>query len=123
MAVGFDAIPFDVFVSDQADLPYPVQDDDGIEHYTATLLMDSTVHVDALKALLSKITIFPALGGGGLIVVERGAGSKSLIIPRYSGTTHTETAILTSISARLHSYLSNHWTVEAEWVLTTGADM
>lgn len=122
MAVGFNAILFDVVVDDSASLPYVVADEDGIERYTASLIMDSKVHVDALNALLSKVTIFPALGGGGLIVVERGFGSGTFIYPGYGGTTVTTTAILVSFAARSHAVLSNHWTVDAEWVMTTGAD-
>ena len=123
MAVGFNAVPFDVRVDDAASLPYPIQDDDGIETYTASLIVASKTNVDALKALKSTVTILPALAGGGLVVVEHGAGAKTLIFPRYSGVEQTETAILTAISARMHAVLSDHWSVDATRVIITSGDI
>lgn len=122
MAVGFGSVLFNVVVDDSASLPYPISDDDGIQRYTASLIMDSKTHVDSLNALLSKITILPALGGGGLLVVERGSGVATLIYPGYGGTTVSASAILVSFAARSHAVLPDHWTVEAEWVLATGAE-
>lgn len=94
MAASFDSHAFDVFLDDQGFLPIPVPDEDGLDTYTATIQMASGSISTAIRALHSKVTILPAMGGGGLLVTERGPGVKTLVYPTGNGDESTRYAIL-----------------------------
>lgn len=100
MAVGFDAIPFDVLVSDDARLPVPTPDADGFDYYEATVRLASRTAYDDLNDLLSGLDIIPAMAmrGGGLITLRWGAGRKVLTLPLRKGVEESRQAILVAIA-------------------------
>ncbi len=103
MAVGFSTdVTFKVIVDDEGRLPYPVPaSDSDLKTYDATILLDSQADYDLLEAYVSGVTILPAMGGGGLVDVSRGRGSRTLTIPLSTGAERAFRAILTALSGRV----------------------
>lgn len=118
MAVGFDSVPFDVYVTGDAQLPDLIPDEGGFDWYDATLRFASRSDYDDLNDLLSGIDIIPAMGmrGGGLVTRRWGPGGKSLIYPLGNDAERTRTAILVSLSP-LADLLRDVIQSEARWLI------
>jgi hypothetical protein len=115
--VAFNSNEMRVYVDSDGRLPYPVPDENGLLTYTATLLLDSGSIQAALLALHSKVTVLPAMGGGGLLVTERGVGPKHLIYPTGNGETEERFAILIDFQAHPLSFRDSDRTADATWIL------
>lgn len=115
--VAFDSNEIRIFTDSDGRLPLPVPDDNGMETYTATLLIASKAIQDALKLLHSKVTVLPAMAGGGLFVVERGPGKKHLIYPIGNEETEERYAILISFTPLAFGFRDTDRTIEATWLL------
>lgn len=123
MAVEFNSIEFSVVVDGDGNLPYPTPDINGMLSYSATILLASQADYLSLLAMQSKTTVLPALGGGGLVVVERGTGRKTLIIPLSNSAEATYSAVLTGISAQARAFQTGSILAECEWVIVSAVDV
>lgn len=123
MAVGFSTdISFSVVPDDDGYLPYPVPDEHGLLVYTASVILSDQAEYLALLAYHSTVTVLPALGGGGLLVVERGSGRRQLTIPLSGGGETTYYGVLTSIQATARMLADDHVRADCEWMLAASAD-
>ncbi len=97
MSVGYGAVAFAVRTDDST-LPRVIVGDDRLGVYTATIRLTSGTVYDSLDALLSFVTVKPALGRrGGKVVVDTGPGVANLTIPVADGAEEVWTAILTRL--------------------------
>lgn len=117
MAVGFDGVPFDVLVDGDGKLPQPIPDENGLFTYTASLLISSGENQQSLRDLHSKVTVIPAMAGGGTLVVERGPGAKHLIFPLGSSGTREMYAVLTEWNAHPFHFKNEDRVVDVTWIL------
>lgn len=115
--VSFNAIPFDVMITDGSMLPLPAPDDGGFLWYAVTIRVDRDTY-ENLDDLLTGIDIVPAMAmrGGGTITRKWGPGSKSLVYPLYDGTARTRTAILVSLVPTAE-FLRDVVQAEARWLV------
>lgn len=123
MAVGFSTdVTFGIVPDDDGYLPYPVPDENGTFTYAASVILEDESAYFDLLSYQSKVTILPAAGGGGLIVVESGRGRKSLTVPLAAGGEEVYYGVLTSISAMARMVADDHIRADCEWVLATSVD-
>lgn len=115
MAVGFGAVAFSV-LSEDGTLPRVVTGEDRIGVYTATILLASTADLDSLDALLSWVTVKPALGRRGGKVADDFGRSDDLIIPVDNGGEETWTAILTGLAPVAWALSDGYVHADATWL-------
>jgi hypothetical protein len=119
MAVGFSDVDFTVRPNGDL-LPTPVIDPmSGIQTYRATIWLPSAAQLATLKLYLSGVTEIPGMGGGGILVVERGPGKKSLTYPTANGGEATTQAILRRIEAQVRMLVGTHIEADVEFVLVS----
>lgn len=99
MAVGFDGNAFRVALDDEGRLPHPISDETSVRTLTVTAFIDTSATLAALEALVSTVTVIPALGGGGLVKTKSGPGVKVLIYPGPNGAEVSRYAVLTGFDA------------------------
>lgn len=118
MATTYNSIAYRV-TTDDAQLPGPTPGDGGILSYTASITLGSAADVASIAALLSIVTVKPALGmvNGGTIVVEAGPGSKTLVLPTSAGSERTFAAILTDFQSAPYVTTDATWRCDATWML------
>lgn len=99
-------------------MPVP-EDGTGVLYYAATILCPSRARYLELQALLSVVTVKPAIGlmGGGTAVVEKGPGERSLIYPDGDAEV-TVDAILVSWSPAGRVGIQSAYEVSARWLIT-----
>lgn len=117
MATGFGLASFSVYTD--GELPAPERGDGGVLSYTATVKLESSAQVDQLSSYFSVVTLRPALGlmNQGTIIIEAGAGVRSLTIPEANGTERVFDAVLTEFSASTKALTDAAWSVDATWIL------
>ena len=124
MAVGFSTdVDFGVVPSSDGYLPYPNPDENGMFVYTATIILANENEFETLRSYHSTVTKISALGGGGLLVIERGRGKKQLRIPLANGTITNYYAILTSITGLARMIDDSYIRAECTWALVETADL
>jgi len=123
MAVGFSTdVTFSVVPDDGARLPFPAPTTDSdAKTYDASILLGSQADYDLLEAYVSGFDILPAMGGGGLVVVKRGRGVRTLTIPLANGAERAYRALLVSLSPRVRMFSDDHFAADASW-LVLGVD-
>lgn len=117
MAAGFSVVDFKV-IPNGDQLPVPSKDPlSGRENYRANVFIPSSAQLSTLRSYLSGVTIIDALGGGGIIVVERGPGKKTLTYPTANGGETSRSAILISVEAEVRMLHSNYIEAAVEFIL------
>ena len=119
MAVGFSTdVTFKVRVDDEARLPFPAPETDSdAQMYQATILLDSLSDYFALLSYLSGYNLIPAMGGGGLVQVTRGRGTRTLTIAGSGGTEVAYRALLIALSARPYLNEDSHLEADATFLI------
>lgn len=118
MTVGFENIPFGVYVTSDAQFPFPTPDENGFEWYEAALRFETRDEYFDLYDLLSGIDVIPAMAmrGGGLITRRWGPGRGTLVYPRGNGDEASRDGILVSLSP-LTDMIRNAMTADARWLM------
>lgn len=117
MAVGYAAVAFAVLAT-EGTLPAPAPGE-LCDVYAATIRLAATADVAALRALRSRVTEKPAIGGLGLgtVVVEAGPGVRTLTIPLPAGGELAYDAILTDLRPTANLLRADQWQAEATFLL------
>lgn len=120
MAVGFGDVSF-VVVPEGDLLPLPEADPQtGIETWRATILLPSRTQLNTLRSYLTGTTVLPALSGGGVVVIERGVGKKTLTYPGQAGVETSASAILIGMSSRVRMLRNQQHAAEVDFLLVPG---
>lgn len=126
MAIGFGTVEFEINIADDTFLPYPTPDENRLLTYTASIKLDNqSDYLTLLNTYHSTISVLPAMGGGGMVVIERPiSGSPStLTVPHANGTETEYTAILMDLSAQSRAFMSDNIVVSASWVIVSSSDV
>lgn len=116
MAVGFDTVAFTIQPDDEARLALPVPDENGLETYTANVLLADMAAYRALKAYQSRVDVAPAMGGGGILTVTRGPGRRQLTIPLGGGLSDLVVyAVLVEIEGRPYLLADRSFAASCTW--------
>lgn len=125
MAVGFGTVGFEIVIGDDTFLPYPVPDENRMLQYTATVQLESQSDYFDLLAYHSTVSVLPAMGGGGLVTIERpmGGSPSTLTIPQANNSENDYPAILTDLSAQSRAFMSDHIIATATWIIVASDDV
>jgi hypothetical protein len=119
VAVGFSTdVTFKVRVDDEARIPHPVPaTDSDAESYQATILLDTYADYLTLRSYVSGVNLIPAMGGGGLVQVTRGRGTRTLTIPISSGGEVSYRAVLIAISPLVYKITDSNLQADVEFLI------
>lgn len=119
MATGFSGdVTFSVVPDGDARLPQPVfSTSDESRTYDATILLASYAEYDALESYLSGYTLLPAMGGGGLVVVTRGRGTRTLVIPLGGGIERAYRALLVAATPRARMLADSYVVADVSFLI------
>ena len=116
---SFDSQTFRV-KGDRGLFPGPSWEADGW-HYRATIRVDTLAEAQALLDRVSDVAVDPVYGSNPpaiFVHVHRGVGSKSLTVPRESGTAITyASAVLRSLALRPDGRVTGRYVFEADWLI------
>lgn len=119
MAVGFSGdVTFKVIPDGSARLPMPVPaTDSDAKTWDASILLANTAEYDALESYISGFDILPAMGGGGLVTVTRGRGSRTLTIPLSEDVERSYRAILVTCTPHVRMLFDSYFAAEVSFLI------